>query len=150
MEEFEREFVVDFDQSVTRRPIFQTFLEVLSEISEVLRSDLRIWVDGSYVSRKVEPADIDFVLFVPVVDLNQLFASPIFKLLETFDGHPWIDGYMLPLFPVESEGYSRFTQSDMAYWQNYFSLTKLNRGKKQFPKGFVEIKMYLKQENDGE
>jgi len=50
-----------------------------------------------------------------------------------------VDAYTVELFP---EGHSKYLicQSDLVYWDNWFSKTKPDWRKRKFPKGYIEIK----------
>ena len=51
-----------------------------------------------------------------------------------------IDGYVIRIYPKGHEKYIR-TQSDLLYWEHWFSQSRKNRKKQRFPKGFVELEL---------
>lgn len=49
-----------------------------------------------------------------------------------------IDGYIIRIYPVGHPKHV-ITQSDLVYWEDWFSKSRLNRRKRRFPKGFIEL-----------
>lgn len=50
-----------------------------------------------------------------------------------------VDAYIIPSYPMQHKRYM-FTQADLAYWRNLFGKTRMNRAKKQFEKGIIQLK----------
>lgn len=118
--------VAAFDGSVSREPIFRWWREhraALDFICPVAEQ----WVDGSFVTAKPDPADIDIVT---VFDGEDVDALPVFKqvllryLLNGADTkNPWLcDSYVIVRYP---EGDVRFqqTQDSTSYWTGWFGHT---------------------------
>ena len=74
LHEIKRALVDDFPHSTTRRKIYKGFCKLLEEAQRE-RLSMEHWVDGSYVTTKQSPDDIDAVTFLDPVALNSLSAS---------------------------------------------------------------------------
>lgn len=55
------------------------------------------------------------------------------------DAFGLVDAYVVKTYPLTHSKHW-VTEYDMVYWRGWFSEPKKNRAKKQFPKGFIEIK----------
>jgi hypothetical protein len=61
-----KQLVVDgFPLSTRRYDLWQSFIKIIEHL-KALKIPCKIWVDGSFVTRKIDPDDIDFVVDVPV------------------------------------------------------------------------------------
>jgi len=61
-----RALTVDrFTLSVTRARLWSNFQEVVDDLIRVQIS-CDIWIDGSYLTEKIDPEDVDFVVDIPV------------------------------------------------------------------------------------
>jgi len=69
-QELNTRFVAAFPNSNTRSDIFQGFIRLRHEASSTGISAIQ-WVNGSFVSSKVDPDDIDVVSFVDYDELNK-------------------------------------------------------------------------------
>ncbi|MCC6725185.1 MAG: hypothetical protein IT258_11795 [Saprospiraceae bacterium] len=102
-------------------------------------SALEIWIDGSFITKKTNPADIDLVLFIDFkgfmehkVELSQLFddIGAISKQL--------VDAYPVIVYPETHPNFIAY-RSDYLYWHSLFGRTRPNRADKQFSKGIIKI-----------
>ena len=96
------------------------------------------WIDGSFVSNKQNPKDIDFITILDHQDYDNN------KLLEkdfaSFAGRKRckVDTYIVSNYPENHKKYV-FSKSDLLYWRNLFGKTRVNRAKKQFEKGIIQL-----------
>ena len=65
LDEFEREFVDNFEENSTRKEIFERYLNYLDVLQEICKEDFIQWIDGSFVATKSNPNDIDLVSIIP-------------------------------------------------------------------------------------
>lgn len=63
-----------YAQSVTRRGIWSDFLDYLSALRS-LTPVCAVWIAGSFISRKVNPNDIDIVLLLDGEELDARFPD---------------------------------------------------------------------------
>jgi len=138
-EDFQQAFVDSFDPESSRHRIFENYMNYLQELQNILRYDFHQWVNGSFVSNKVHPKDIDLVTVIDYRDhekqrknIERKFISR--KARDIFN----VDAYIVPQYPISHIRHS-FYQSDLAYWRNLFGKTRVNRAKRQFEKGFVQL-----------
>lgn len=142
LENFRHNFVEAFDQNLKRSILFDNYLKYMEELLPLLSYDFQQWVDGSFVSNKKKPRDIDFVNILDYRDCenNEQILSEKFASFEGRKRYS-VDAYIVKNYPKESQYYI-LTKSDLLYWENLFGKTKLNRARKQYQKGFIQINYY--------
>jgi len=131
---------VDNFNSKTRLEIFNNYVEYSKNLKELLRiKELKQWINGSFVTKKINPKDLDFVTFVDF----DLFEEHEEALKSLTSNQEWldigIDAYILKIYPVEHKSYA-FYQADKSYWIDKFDKTRRNnRTGLKSAKGFLEI-----------
>ncbi|MDQ7083854.1 MAG: hypothetical protein Q9M36_02525 [Sulfurovum sp.] len=134
MEECENIFVKNFPDSDTRIDNWDGLKRFNHDLKTVLKYPLRQWIDGSFVTNKLNPNDIDLVSFI-----HQLDFVPSLSLFDMnrSDGYPKkqynIDGYVIINLP-ESHQYYVKMQEQTNYWKEFFSTDREGN-----PKSIVEI-----------
>jgi hypothetical protein len=126
----------------TRLNIFDVFEKYVEDFQTMITPDFNMWVNGSFVTQKGNPRDIDFVSFI---DYTIYFKEV--KLIDNQFGKYGtenhygllLDGYVSPIYPQEHEDFFT-TQANEAYWRTQFSYTKPDRHLKKYSKGFIKIK----------
>lgn len=134
LDEFEKLFVENFTTSQTRRRIFENFKKwrenLLSQYSV-----FEIWMDGSFVTSKVNPNDVDIVIFVHIQDYVRLGQN-----WENIRNADDIDAYYTLAICEESEKcvepvtYYSFV-NNRNYWRGQFGFDR-----KDSPKGIIVLK----------
>ena len=66
-------FVDEFQESQTRNAIFEGFQKFLTNFSNFTNISFDIWIDGSFVTKKLNPNDIDVVLIIDASDFSYFF-----------------------------------------------------------------------------
>ena len=120
----------------------QKHFEKLTRYFEDLKSLLEVgfvaWVNGSYVTKKPNPRDIDVVVFIPWQKAGEHYnALKKFSRPEVHANYG-VDGYLVRVYEPEHRS-NILTVSDRLHWQHDFSRTQANRQGKTFRKGFLEI-----------
>ncbi len=140
--EFQQEFVAHFGVRTKRGLLFEEFKRYLRDFFEAIGVDeVSVWANGSFVTRKENPNDIDLVFFLDS-DLADKFADIISRRFT----HPeskhlyQMDAFLLRDYP-ETHPDRFFTVSDRAYWFELFSRTRKDRRGHSDKKGFVELKI---------
>jgi hypothetical protein len=140
-EGFNKIFVLDFEDSETRKKLFDNFKGFVKNIQENITSDFTIWVDGSYVTEKLNPRDIDALFLFDyktceykksILD-NQYFVKE-FKFTKGLDLY----------FSIEyPENHKRHFLSHLnhLYWQDVYGHTRKDINSNQYTKGFVALKI---------
>jgi hypothetical protein len=136
--ELEKYFVESFE-SATRRDNFEKYIRYSSDLKKLLGDQpLRQWVNGSFVTKKNNPKDVDLITFIDHKTVRKLGS----KLDDFRPRLSWekygVDAYLLEVYPDSSE-FQKFTRLDIAEWQDLFSKSRPNRKGQKFKKGFLEI-----------
>lgn len=142
IEVFETFFVRNFgEQRKAREEIFKEWKRYNNDLKELLDSPFTQWIDGSFVTNKITPKDIDIVSFINNEDYTKLEKEidKQFSKWGVANFYEKIDAYTMWEYPQSHTFYSTY-QADYLYWEEWFSHTKRNRAKKKFPKGFIELK----------
>ena len=71
LEEIKEKLVDNFPNSKTRASRFECFLKFYNELTENVKSCIRLLIDGSFVTNKNDPWDVDFVIIVDSLKLTQ-------------------------------------------------------------------------------
>jgi len=140
IEVFRETFVESFGADSTRHGLWTNFERYLSDFWEQIGElPFQIWVNGSFARVRHNPKDIDIVIFlnfeVAIRNEKTLREQFVSQVSEERYG---VDAYLLRVFPENHADYFK-TVSDMAYWREWFGMTRRNRSKKRFPKGFIQL-----------
>ena len=138
--EFGELFVTAFPDSSTRRAIFASYQQFIEQFSQQVCNTFTHWIDGSFVTNKLNPNDIDIVVMIDdsVYDVRQSVIDNSFRLDGAQRLFPGLDVYTVRCYRPESRAYY-ITECDLAYWYHWFTQTRPNRFGKHFRKGFVQI-----------
>jgi len=97
--DLERLFVIPFPASKTRNGLYNGFRDWLRNI-RVIPVSLEIWIDGSFVTKKPDPSDIDIVCVYDGDEINALNDNDYNQL----DALLWPDAvktrYGCHVFPI--------------------------------------------------
>ncbi len=140
--EFQETFVTSFGSAGTKRAtVFNDYLNFLTDFKTLITPGFSQWINGSFVSQKQNPNDIDFVTLVDfqVYETHEQLIESQFRRQGAKLVYPKVDAYVVKHYPVGHE--KRWvTAYDLAYWQDSFGKTQKNRAGQRHPKGFVELK----------
>ncbi len=138
---FQQFFVENFELSQTRRAIFLDFFDFIQDFKKIICPNFTMWVNGSFVSNKLNPNDLDMVVFIDY-DIYEAKIDVIesnFNNLRTTKKYPLLDVYTLREYP-KTHFLHFFQQMDKVYWNDWFSKTRLDSKQKQHNKGFIQLK----------
>lgn len=105
--QFKELFVDKWQPNMSTRPnIFDVFEKYIVDFKTMITPDFIMWVDGSFVTKKGNPRDIDFVSFI---DYTAYFKEV--KLIDNQFGKYGtknhygllLDGYVSPIYPQQHE-----------------------------------------------
>lgn len=141
--DFEKYFVNNAIHNSNRKLIYNEFINLILSVKRILNADFYVLIDGSFVSTKENPNDIDFVFVIPVNLLeNKLFLEQLQKRFYDFKNkkNRLLDFYIIPdaienstdEFRLKSEGL-------LAYWTDFFGKTRKNEFGNQQEKGILKI-----------
>lgn len=136
-EEIKTFFVDAFPASISRPILFERWAVLLQAIERVVEVQAQ-WIDGSYVTKKPEPGDIDLVSHLdgetldalPPVEralLRGLIAGQLSKQLHA------CDSFHIAIYPPGHPARGPY-EAALAYWEEWFGT---DRGGE--PKGYVEL-----------
>jgi len=139
MEYFQETFVNAFDEESIRQELFENYNQYMKDFSELITKDFFQWIDGSYVSNKKKPRDIDLITVLDYRDYeeNKAILEKEFASLAGRKKYK-VDAYVVANYPENHKNHI-FTKSDLLYWRNLFGKTRVNRAKKQFEKGIIQL-----------
>jgi hypothetical protein len=137
--DFEEIFVNSFDEESTRYQIFKNYKRFIEVFKKEITPNFTQWINGSFVTNKQNPKDIDFVTIISSDIYNQKrdLIDKKFRLTgakKMFD----VDAYTIEVYPESHKNFG-ISKIDLVYWDNWFSKTKRNKHNKTFPKGYIEI-----------
>ncbi len=127
-------FVEKFETSQTRKKIFEQFVLWVKQLTQDYQI-YEIWIDGSFVTNKVNPNDIDVVVFAHADDYLRLYSQWV-KLRDV----GLIDAYLSLAICEKSEKslckqeYWSFV-NNRNYWRGQFGFDRSDN-----PKGFLVLK----------
>lgn len=138
--ELEKVFVTNI-HTTKRRELFDNYLLYSKSLKE-LCNGIKIvqWIDGSFVTQKSAPADINVVSFIDfsVIDvINDSLIDYKHPACQIIFG---VDAYIVKIYPSDHKIYPLFL-ADRAYWMSHFNRTRRNRIGNKLQKGFLEINM---------
>ncbi len=141
LQELETEFVAPFDETSTRHQLYTGYVHYNKNLKALLKNQAYTqWIDGSFITNKINPKDIDLVNLIDHELIVQYEKELKEFLNERSKENYGIDGYVIRIYPKRHEKYIR-TQSDLLYWEHWFSQSRKNRKKQRFSKGFVELEL---------
>jgi hypothetical protein len=137
LETLHKEFVIKIP-SDRRKQIFDLYLKYNEDLIRCCgQKALKQWIDGSFVTKKEKPEDIDVVTFLDTKLVTTLgnklndFLSPNSEIIYG------VDAYIIETH-LENNPKQFYYESDYAYWYDFFTKTRRNRGNR-LSKGFLEI-----------
>ncbi len=131
LESFKETFVTNSH----REKLFEEYLIFLHSLKELGLDKFFQWVNGSFVTKKTFPNDIDVVTFLDYRNLPLMEEKLSSRLFKTNT----LDCYFVISYPEEHRSHNLY-KMDYAEWKFLFSTTRrdLKTGKTG-KKGFIQI-----------
>ncbi len=121
-------FASDFPMSKTR-PLLIDGLEQFIEKLKSLEIPIELWIDGSFTTNKLDPNDVDLVIFASETDVNTLDADKITLLRGLLDRLSSKSKFGCDaLFSVKEDDNGR------SYWRGWYGFDR-----DENPKGIARI-----------
>lgn len=135
--EFEATFVTAFPFSSTRKPILKGYNQHADELLAVI-GQCEQFLDGSFVTNKNDPGDIDMVVMVDaeILDAIDVSKRDAFRALvsgKITRATHMCDAYICPVYKEESPNFET-GRANRKYWMGEFGFDRSD-----LPKGFVSI-----------
>jgi hypothetical protein len=140
LEKFKEIFVNAFDHTSSRHEIFESYVEFLTEFRANVTVNFTQWVNGSFVSKKQNPNDLDFLTLIDFETYNakETLIDRNFRMHWAKAEYPKLDAFTVKILP-EAHKNSPFLKYDLQYWEEWFGNSRPNRANQVFPKGYLEI-----------
>lgn len=136
---FEEVFVNSFPKSKTRKKLFDDYLTYIAGFKQAISPTFYQWINGSFVTSKQNPNDIDIVTFLEsAIYKEHLLQLKPYKGLTLFQEKS-LDCYFVECFPENHEMYETITLPDTLEWLHLFSKTRPDHKGQKNPKGFIKI-----------
>jgi hypothetical protein len=136
--EIEQRFVSTFPTSVTRRALLDGWRRQTEELLTLIDIESE-WINGSFVTTKRDPRDIDMAVFVRVESWNALDNPTRQRVVSLTQGpEPKLrfgcDSYPIFIVPDGDP-----LESTYLYWRGYWD-RQWSRDRLGAPKGYVEVR----------
>ncbi|MDU5948073.1 MAG: hypothetical protein E6Z15_13595 [Paenibacillus macerans] len=129
LSEFELQFVRDFSTSVRRSVVYHHFKQWIEQLLKILPPRY-VWLDGSFLTQKVDPNDIDLVVFYYPEDIqNGEQATMLKHLIQSVSRRYDCDAYFCLSFehwgPQQLAALpDQNTKIMQTYWVGQFSFDR--------------------------
>jgi len=138
-EDVEHFFVQRMANSDTRRQLWTNFAEFTLRFREEVAQAFTIWLDGSFVTRKVNPRDIDAVFLIDyrVCERSKSVLENRWFIAEN-KLKKGLDLYYSIEYP-ENHKRHFLTHLNRLYWLDIYGHTRKDITGRQQIKGFIQI-----------
>jgi len=118
-----------------RNFLWKEYQNYLSEIMQLLQTNFFQYLDGSFITQKINPNDIDVVSFIDA-NLWETHLQDFNKISKKYKN---IDAYYIGLYASEHNRYENYTKAGLLEFEKTFGHTKLTRSNKQHKKCFIKV-----------
>ena len=133
MEDLEHYFVDAFPKSKSRKRLFDNLIRYIYRFSDEVFPFFKMWIDGSFITNKTNPKDVDFAVFID----HKVYELRGDNLMDSFWSFSLeaqnLDAFIITEYPNKHSNYADFQQVKQ-YYYDLFSEDRLG-----FPKGIVQI-----------
>lgn len=140
LDEMREVFVDAFPESKTRKRLFDNYLNWIFDFQRNIFPYFTQWIDGSFVTQKLNPKDIDFVTFL---DWEVYEIKEKWKELDRFwsfsNEERGLDAYLVRDLPPKHPDFQKI-EFQKQTWRELYGHTRNTPLKPKLPKGFVQIK----------
>lgn len=126
--ELDNHFASDFPESTTRLTLIAGLRSFISALKQ-MEISFEIWIDGSFTTSKLDPNDIDLVVFADSASVNSLPVEKYMQLGRLFDRIEARKEYGLDVLfcPAENE-------NGRSYWRGWYGFDR-----NEMPKGIAKV-----------
>ena len=139
LETFESIFVSNFQHSDRRKMLFQNYFSYTNDFKNQISKNFYQWIDGSFVTSKLNPTDIDIVTFLNAENYEKNSLKLVNFQGSRLKKEQELDCYFVKEYPVEHKNYELITRFDSLYWLDFFSNSRVQRNGKRYSKGIIQI-----------
>lgn len=128
LDEIGNHFLEDFVNSTTRAPLISN-LEAYARFFSELGASVELWIDGSFTTKKVDPNDIDLVVFSSETELNALPDKEQEAFKALLDKPTVKQKFGLDVYFCVAEN-----EQMRSYWRGWFGFDRYEQ-----PKGIARV-----------
>ena len=135
---FQSFFVDNMENTEHRNKLFQDYLNYTKNLSKLVTNQYFQWINGSFVTQKTTPRDIDLVSFIDfrlIEKSHQELSSFVYPLSKEIYN---VDAYIVKIYP-DKDINAVYSKSDTLYWFHHFQKTRPNKNGEKYYKGFIKI-----------
>jgi len=139
VQDFKSTFLDSFDEDSTRHDLYDRHLDYIENFRDKVTGNFTQWINGSFVTNKKNPNDIDFVSLVDfsvAIEREDIIRREFIRndALKRYG----LDAYLLIVYP-EDHKLRNHTKLDILYWNDWFTKSRKDKRGKRYPKGYVEL-----------
>lgn len=138
LEILETVFVNDFPNSTTRKALFENYIRFIYQFQDEVFPFFEQWINGSFVTMKENPKDIDIVTFLDYQVYEKRGEATLDKFWTFSLEDQGIDSYIVKEYPKGHEKHKDFLELKNQ-WVNTYNHSNPKKEKKILPKGFLKI-----------
>jgi len=137
LSDFEKVFVQSLENREHRYGLFENYLRFVNDLRKALEAPFYQLIDGSFITQKEFPNDIDLVTFVRFEVLNNKSHLAQY-FLENAKNRYRIDGYFAATCR-RNHYYYESALKDEAYWLDLYGFSREEDNGVRHPKGIIKI-----------
>ncbi len=134
-------FVENLPDSVHRRGLFERYLGFVGDLKSTFRTPFFQWVDGSFITTKEQPGDIDVVTFLPYEMMTSSIQA-VHHFRETSKARYQVDAKFSPVCKWNHRFYESAIEQEK-YWKQLFGFSRPDDSEVRHPKGIVKLNFEL-------
>ncbi|SJZ36034.1 hypothetical protein SAMN02745119_00235 [Trichlorobacter thiogenes] len=127
-DQLDNHFLSSFSTSTTRQPLINGLKSFIAFLRK-LGIPCEMWIDGSFTTNKVDPNDIDLVVFASESDVNQLDSDKQLLLANLIDRASSKRRFGCDVLFAVAEDFEM-----RSYWRGWYGFDRQER-----PKGVAKI-----------
>lgn len=121
LEQIKSQCVDAFPGSTRRRILYERLVVYLTLLAQV-GLPLEVWIDGSFVTEKAEPDDIDVAIIASAEEINVMSPEKLAELSAITETRAVKERYMIHAFLLLAENVD-----NLSYWRGWFGFQRDNR-----------------------
>lgn len=126
--DFGNHFLSEFPSSTTRSPLIDGLNKYIKKLTEI-GIPIELWIDGSFTTNKIDPNDVDLVVFALENDVNKLDKNREDLFCSLLDRRSTRHRFGCDvLFSVTED------QEMRSYWRGWFGFDR-----NETPKGIARV-----------
>jgi hypothetical protein len=141
LDEFRYFFVEKLGDSGHRTQLFDNYLRFIEDLKASFDVPFYQWVDGSFITTKEFPGDIDVVTFIPSELLKKRLIAVQYFINKSEQLYK-VDAKFSPICKWNQRDYQDSKEQE-SYWFNLFNSSRKNKNGFSNPKGIIKLNFNL-------